>query len=609
MRVGVALLTAVLVAAAILSAPVVLSQPADSDAMHIETNMNVSGLGPLDCTGTIKIKYTGDAAASLRLKVFSKYDSEPNYYLDAEETRMFLADYANSLVGKTYWGITIRSTTDFLSLSSDALEDRTSGLVYSDSDSPDDLSFSMSFDGSGLGSAKLILTAQGAVDVFCTAANETVGYDFAGTLVIDQRMSTLGIGSILGFEVGDGKLDVVRTIVGFIAYYEYEGDVQRGGFIEGEVRYETFSAFENQQVAFVLVVLGALLVLRMPGRGFMRYKMLHARKFRKYAKPLKTVWYVAIGLTAFLVVIYVFPTLFLLGASGNMIYTAYLLMIVPAVVIAQFFATRWLYGRAALEIPEEMVVEVKQAVVEPEEGAGELLCKACYRPIEAGLDMYRCGCGSLMHVSCADRVKNCPSCGEVLFPERTRSIQCRSCGESFMYSGGEDPYSVQCTKCGAFQEEVKAGKNYLVVDQDPRNAYSMIRSMAVTDRPVLCLTTEFPGKIRSDYNLDEPDVEIKWLSDSTTDIDNVNPSELDGEVIQAVSTFLQTTKSAGVLLDGIDRLIELNGFDKVMVLIRRINDLAVIHGSTIVLSVDKGKLPQGQFREISDEFDEIHDYL
>lgn len=609
MRVGVALLTAMLVVVALLSSPSVSSQGAESDGMTVETRMSVSGLDPLDGSGSVKITYAGDAAAAVRLKVFSAYDSEPNYFLDADETRAFLSDYASALHGKTYWGITIRSTTDFASMTDSVLRERTSGLVYSQSNSVEPLSFSLKFEGTGLGSAKLILTAQGAVDVFWTAANETVGYEFFGDIAVSQRMSTMGIGSLLSAEISDGKLDVIRTVVGFIAYYEYEGEVVRGASLEGQVRYETFSAFENQQVAFVIVVIGALLVLRMPGKGFMRYKLLHARKFRKYAKPLGSAWYVAIGLTAFMLVMYFFPTLFLLGASGNMIYTSYLYMIVPAVVVAQFLATRWLYARAALEIPEELVVEVKQAVVEPEEGAGELLCKACYRPIEAGLDMYRCGCGALMHVSCADRVKSCPSCGEVLFPERTRSIQCRSCGESFMYSGGEDPYSVQCTKCGAFQEEVKAGKNYLVIDQDARNAYSMVRSMAMTERPTLCLTTEFPGKIRSDYSLDTDGVEIKWLSDSTTDIDNVNPNDLEGEVMQIVSTFLQTTRKAGVLVDGLEKLIELNGFDKAMVFLKRINDLAVIHSSTIILSVDRNKLPQAQFRAISDEFDEIHDYL
>jgi predicted RNA-binding Zn-ribbon protein involved in translation (DUF1610 family) len=265
-----------------------------------------------------------------------------------------------------------------------------------------------------------------------------------------------------------------------------------------------------------------------------------------------------------------------------------------------------MYDKAGLDIPEESVIEVKQAVVQPAEGEGELLCKICYTPIDAGLDLFQCSCGLTMHVSCAEKAQSCPQCGEPLVQLKTRSIQCRACGETFLYSGEEDAYSIQCSKCGAFQEEIKPGKNYLIADEQPRNAFMMIRALGLLNRPAMCLTTSFPGKIRSDYDL--KDVLIKWFSDSTTDIDNVNPKELEGDVMETVSTFLMTTKEAGVLIDGIETLIELNGFDKMLAFIKKINDLATIHGSTILLALNKTKLPPEQFKAISGEFDEIHDY-
>jgi len=265
-----------------------------------------------------------------------------------------------------------------------------------------------------------------------------------------------------------------------------------------------------------------------------------------------------------------------------------------------------MYDRASLEIPEESIIEVKQAIVQPSEGEGEMLCKVCYRPIEAGLDLFQCSCGLTMHMDCAAKAQNCPSCGQPLVQLRTRSIQCKSCGMTFLHSGDEDSYSIQCTKCGAFQEEIKPGKNYLIVDSDPKNAFMMIRAMGLLSRPALCLTTSFPGKIRADYDL--KDVEIKWFSDSMTDIDNINPKDLEVDTMETVSTFLMVTKGAGVLVDGIDTLIELNGFDKVISFIKKINDLASTHGSTILISVDKTKLPPEQFKAISGAFDEIHDF-
>jgi hypothetical protein len=348
------------------------------------------------------------------------------------------------------------------------------------------------------------------------------------------------------------------------------------------------------------------MILRMPGKNFDKYAKLHPRKFRRYAKPLMSVRVSAYVLATVLVVLYLFPYLFSFISKSAMIYAAYLYLLVPVAIVGEYFFSKAMYNKAAISIPDESIIEVKQALIMPEEGEGEILCKVCYKPIEAGLEIFQCNCGFTMHVECAEKVQTCPSCGEMLFPQRTRSIQCRACGETFLYSGSEDPYSIQCVKCGAFQEEIKGGKNYLVVDEDPRNAFMMIRAMSLSERPAMCLTIQFPGKIRSEYDLGN--VQIKWLSESSTDIDNVNPKNLDGDSMELVSTFLMTTKEAGVLLDGIESLIEMNGFDKVLAFVKRLNDLAAIHGSTIILSINKKVVPQEQFKSISDEFDEIHDY-
>ena len=217
-------------------------------------------------------------------------------------------------------------------------------------------------------------------------------------------------------------------------------------------------------------------------------------------------------------------------------------------------------------------------------------------------------CQTEMHIACGDRVQACPTCGTILFPQDTRSIQCKTCGESFLHTGNEDPYSIQCTRCGAFQEEVEAGKNYLVVDSDPLMVYRMMKAMGTSGRAAMIITSEFPGKIRDAHELGD-EVDVRWFSESTTDIDNVNPHDLEGDAMETASTFLMTTKRAGLMIDGMDTLIDINGFDKVLAYIRRLNDLAAIHGSTILLHTDKSGMDDEQFKTLSDEFDEIHDYL
>jgi hypothetical protein len=563
-------------------------------------------LGDLTGTGSAEITYTGNAASTMRKAIFNESDKNGDQWLDVNETIDFLDGVSYSLLGKPYWGITVESATNFTTKTKEYITSHTSGLVQSQWDSTALLMFKIGFEGKGLGATKMVETAQGAYDAFGAAVYDFTGYRFNGTLVLKHRVTTLVIGSYTNPEIADGGISELRAPFGNVVWYSFEGNVSSGSTSDDQIAYSSFSIMENQQISFIVLFVGCLMILRMPGKNFDKYAKLHPRKFRRYAKPLMSVRISAYVLAAVLVVLYLFPYLFSFISKSAMIYAAYLYLLVPVAIVGEYFFSKAMYNKAAISIPDESIIEVKQALIMPEEGEGEILCKVCYKPIEAGLEIFQCNCGFTMHVECAEKVQTCPSCGEMLFPQRTRSIQCRACGETFLYSGSEDPYSIQCVKCGAFQEEIKGGKNYLVVDEDPRNAFMMIRAMSLSERPAMCLTIQFPGKIRSEYDLGN--VQIKWLSESSTDIDNVNPKNLDGDSMELVSTFLMTTKEAGVLLDGIESLIEMNGFDKVLAFVKRLNDLAAIHGSTIILSINKKVVPQEQFKSISDEFDEIHDY-
>ena len=590
-----------------LASPPAEARNAGAPGMTFECKMLISGLTELEGSGSAEIAFTDDAAIELRSKVFSRYDLNGDQWLDENETRNFLLAFADALMGKMYWGVAIDDVTNFTLKSESYLLAHTSGLVHSQWNYTGLLMFQVDFSGSGKSENKVIEMGQGVYDSFAVAVADASGYAFNGTLNVDQRVTTVMMGSFTSPDMQEGKMSGVRTVLGEVLWYSLSEHVGPGNESADMLSYEAFSVMENAQIPFIVLFIGCLMILRTPGKSFDKFEKLHPKKLRRFAKPLVLVRISAMALAAVLVVLYLLPFAFSWASRNTVMYTAYLYVLVPLAVIGEFYLARMMYGRAALSIPDESVVEVKQAIIEPKEGEGEILCKACFRPIEAGLDIFQCNCGLTMHMDCAEKAQTCPSCGELLFPQRTRSIQCRACGEAFMYSGTEDAYSIQCSKCGAFQEEIKPGKNYLIVDEDPRNGFMMIRAMALSGRPTMCLTTQFPGKIRSDYDLG--DVPIKWFSDSTTDIDNINPKNLDGDSMELVSTFLMTTKEAGVLVEGIESLIEMNGFDKALAFVKRLNDLAAIHGSTIIMTVNKKSIPEDQYKAVSDEFDEIHDFL
>lgn len=573
--------------------------------MTVKSKMLLSGVGSLNGGVELEITVAGEAAAALRLAIFNTWDTG-DQSLNAAETREFLENMSEALVGRLYWGVTIDSVKNFHDVTGTYVTSHTSGLVSSRWDDTGALMFSLSFDGSGSSETKVIETAQSVYATISGALEAIVGFVFHGTMVLEQRVTSLVIGSFTDPVLETGEFSGVRLPTGTILWYSYEGEVGLGARADGTITYRSFSIMESQVIAFIVLVLGAVMVMRTPGKNFDKFEKLHPKKFRKFAKPLLSVRLSAYAITAVLFVLYVLPYAFGFISANALFYAGYLYFLVPLAVVGEYFLAKFMYGRAALSIPDESVVDIKQAVIAPEGGEGEIICKICFRPIEAGLELFQSNCGATMHVDCAERVETCPVCGELLFPQRTRSIECRACGETFLYTGAEDSYSIQCTKCGAFQEEILSGKNYLVVGADPRNAFMMIRAMALTGRPTMCFTAQFPGKIRSDYDLSE--VQIKWFSDSETDIDNVNPKNLEGDAMEMASTFLMTSKQAGVLVEGLDILIDANGFDKVLSFAKKINDLAAIHGSTIVFAIDRAKLSEEQYKALSDQFDEIHDF-
>ena len=573
--------------------------------MTVKSKMLLSGVGSLNGGVELEITVAGEAAAALRLAIFNTWDTG-DQSLNAAETREFLENMSEALVGRLYWGVTIDSVKNFHDVTGTYVTSHTSGLVSSRWDDTGALMFSLSFDGSGSSETKVIETAQSVYATISGALETIVGFVFHGTMVLEQRVTSLVIGSFTDPVLETGEFSGVRLPTGTILWYSYEGEVGLGARADGTITYRSFSIMESQVIAFIVLVLGAVMVMRTPGKNFDKFEKLHPKKFRKFAKPLLSVRISAYAITAVLFVLYVLPYAFGFISANALFYAGYLYFLVPLAVVGEYFLAKFMYGRAALSIPDESVVDIKQAVIAPEGGEGEIICKICFRPIEAGLELFQSNCGATMHVDCAERVETCPVCGELLFPQRTRSIECRACGETFLYTGAEDSYSIQCTKCGAFQEEILSGKNYLVVGADPRNAFMMIRAMALTGRPTMCFTAQFPGKIRSDYDLSE--VQIKWFSDSETDIDNVNPKNLEGDAMEMASTFLMTSKQAGVLVEGLDILIDANGFDKVLSFAKKINDLAAIHGSTIVFAIDRAKLSEEQYKALSDQFDEIHDF-
>jgi len=158
------------------------------------------------------------------------------------------------------------------------------------------------------------------------------------------------------------------------------------------------------------------------------------------------------------------------------------------------------------------------------------------------------------------------------------------------------------------EAELVKGFNYLVMEEKTSQAYLLFAELMDTGLPGICLTTSFPKKLAKEYNLG--DSTIYWLSESKYEgVDSLNPKRLDFEVMRTVDRFIRGKDEGVVLLDGFEHLVLENGFDKVMKFVKKINDLASMQGSTIIIPMNPGAVDKQHMNVLKKEFDKVKDYV
>ena len=117
------------------------------------------------------------------------------------------------------------------------------------------------------------------------------------------------------------------------------------------------------------------------------------------------------------------------------------------------------------------------------------------------------------------------------------------------------------------------------------------------------MSTTFPDKLRKQYGFEG--VDLYWLTDTETSPKAIDPKRIDFEMMRALSNFIKKTKGGAVLLDGLEYLIVENSFERVLKLIKKVNDLASVHEVTFIVPVTAGSLGSDELTLLRKEFDRV----
>ena len=156
----------------------------------------------------------------------------------------------------------------------------------------------------------------------------------------------------------------------------------------------------------------------------------------------------------------------------------------------------------------------------------------------------------------------------------------------------------------AVRTALRPGLAYLFLGKERDPAFAAFRD-AVSSTPGLCLSGVHPSKLQGRYGLER--TPILWLASTGEGERVVRPKALEFEVFHSVGRFVRENPATVVLVDDVDLLVHLLGFEAVARFLHRLNNLATGRGSTTIAAADPDSLPEDQVALLRGMFDEVRE--
>ncbi len=148
---------------------------------------------------------------------------------------------------------------------------------------------------------------------------------------------------------------------------------------------------------------------------------------------------------------------------------------------------------------------------------------------------------------------------------------------------------------------LEEGVCYVVKERKPILAYKLFESSLAQDAPGLCVTRQFPEKVRNLFDL--KDTRILWLS-HTPGVDHHNPTSI-GTLATVISSFVERYKKSFVLIDGLEYLVINNGFQQVLRFAEHINEQVMQSKSTVLIPVSPNAFSEQELALLERNMDVI----
>jgi len=159
----------------------------------------------------------------------------------------------------------------------------------------------------------------------------------------------------------------------------------------------------------------------------------------------------------------------------------------------------------------------------------------------------------------------------------------------------------------ASPDKLESGYNYLIEEPQPKRSFEFFKAKVGQGAKGLCISTSYPKKIIEEYGLHG--TTVYWLSELEFDNQSLHPRRLDFEVTRAIQNFVKSNPSSLLIIDGVEFLILINGFERVMTFIKKMNDIMSATASTLITSINPSAFSEEKLSIIEREFDRVMRYM
>jgi len=144
---------------------------------------------------------------------------------------------------------------------------------------------------------------------------------------------------------------------------------------------------------------------------------------------------------------------------------------------------------------------------------------------------------------------------------------------------------------------LERGSSYLVENEDPTDAYRFFVDEISRGSQGLCITRDFPNKVRKVYGLAQ--TPVLWLSNAEAEY-AVEPVQL-GKLYHKIEDFLKKAESPIVMITGLEYLIVQNNFHSALKFLQLVRDQISIHDSILIASISPSTMGDKDLKLIERE--------